>query len=96
MLNALGYQLTLVIKLKHLTTNLCQSKKMQKLIAVTVSILMIILLNTFYSTPESVLPNPLLTDNPLEQNQPTSASPTPTCFHPLKDSPASTNISDKA
>nr|AEC14110.1 female-specific orf protein [Toxolasma glans]AEC14111.1 female-specific orf protein [Toxolasma glans]AEC14112.1 female-specific orf protein [Toxolasma glans]AEC14113.1 female-specific orf protein [Toxolasma glans]AEC14114.1 female-specific orf protein [Toxolasma glans] len=98
MLNALGYQqLTLVIKMKHSITSMLQNKKTQKLAIISViSFLMFLPLNMFYSIPESMFPKPFLTDNTLEQNQPISTPPsTSTGSHPLKNSPASTDISNK-
>nr|AEC14116.1 female-specific orf protein [Toxolasma lividus] len=91
--------LTLVIKTKtRIMNNVQQYKMMQKLIIAfsTSLLLMIFLLNPFYmmsmKTPYTEL---LLTDNPLEKNQPVNTPTTSTGCHPIKSSPASTNISDK-
>nr|AEC14037.1 female-specific orf protein [Ellipsaria lineolata] len=98
--SAFGYQLLiLVMKMKTWITNMLQYKTMQKLAIISTSLLLMILLpNLFlHEAPEKILcPKPSMTDNPLESSQPNNTPTTPTGYHPLKDSPASTDISDKS
>nr|AEC14057.1 female-specific orf protein [Lemiox rimosus] len=92
----LATKLTLVIKMKTWITNM-PNHKMKKLIIISATslMLMILLLIPFYSTPEKIsYTSLLLTDNQLENKQPSDTPTTPTGCHPIKNSPASTNISD--
>nr|AEC14118.1 female-specific orf protein [Toxolasma paulum] len=91
----LATMLILVIKMKHLITSILHNKMQSLAIISLIMLLMILLPNMFHSMPESPSLKPTLTENPLEHNQPTDTPPTSTGSHPLKNSPASTNISDK-
>nr|AEC14190.1 female-specific orf protein [Cambarunio iris]AEC14191.1 female-specific orf protein [Cambarunio iris]AEC14192.1 female-specific orf protein [Cambarunio iris] len=98
--SAFGYQrLTLVIKVKTRITNMLQPKTTQKLVVIftTSLFLMILLLSPSYTMMLPKVPYTELspTDNPLEENQPTNMPTTSTGCYPIKNSPASTNISDK-
>nr|AEC14137.1 female-specific orf protein [Truncilla macrodon] len=88
----------LVMKTKAWIMNILHHKPTQKLITtlVLMLLLMIILPNLTHTTPEKgFLIKLSLTDNPLEKNKPVNTPSTPTGYHPLKSSPASTNISNK-
>nr|AEC14038.1 female-specific orf protein [Reginaia ebena] len=92
---------TLVINnMKHRISNILQHKKMMlKLIIFSMISLLTMamlpsLLNMATEMPTPI--NPSLTNNQLENNQPADAPTTSTGSHPLKNSPASTNISNKA
>nr|AWM98772.1 female-specific orf protein [Toxolasma pullus] len=84
------------MKLKPMITNMFGHKKMKKLTIIFLFMLLVILLpNTLHSMPKSTFIKTSLIDNPLESNQPTNTPPTSTGSHPIKNSPASTNISEK-
>nr|AEC14044.1 female-specific orf protein [Lampsilis siliquoidea]UZC55554.1 female open reading frame [Lampsilis siliquoidea]UZC55610.1 female open reading frame [Lampsilis siliquoidea] len=88
----------MVIKMKTRIMNMFQHKVVQKLIIVftTGLLLMTLLSNPFLMVMTKVSYTELsLTDNPLEKNQPISTPATSTGSYPIKNSPASTNISDK-
>nr|AQQ08224.1 FORF [Potamilus alatus] len=86
------------MKMKTWLKNMPHHKKTQKAIIILIISLplMILLPNLFHEMPEKFLHTNLsLTDNPPKENQPINTLPTPTGCHPLKNSPASTNISNK-
>nr|YP_010567845.1 female open reading frame [Lampsilis cariosa]UZC55512.1 female open reading frame [Lampsilis cariosa] len=90
----------MVIKTKTRITNMLQHKMTQKLIIIIISttslLLMALLLSPFLLVSMKVpYTELLLTDNPLDKNQTNDTSTTSTGCHPIKNSPASTNISDK-
>nr|YP_010148078.1 hypothetical protein K4Z22_mgp14 [Potamilus streckersoni]QQV68447.1 hypothetical protein [Potamilus streckersoni]UUA64279.1 female-specific ORF [Potamilus streckersoni] len=86
------------MKMKTWLKNMFNCSKTQKVIIIFITSLplMVLLPNIFHEMPEKFpYINTLLTNNPLKQNQPINQPPTPTGYHPLKNSPASTNISNK-
>nr|AEC14188.1 female-specific orf protein [Venustaconcha ellipsiformis] len=88
----------MVMKMKTQIMNLLNNKMVQKLIIIftTGLFLMIILPSPFLLVSTKITyPELSLTDNPPEKNQPTSTSTASTGSYPIKNSPASTNISDK-
>nr|WSP02090.1 female open reading frame [Ortmanniana ligamentina] len=90
----------MVIKMKARITNMLQRKMVQKLVVIfTTSLLLVIILlsNPFLIMMVTKVPYTelSLTDNLLEKNQPISTPATSTGSHPIKSSPASTNISNK-
>nr|UZC55540.1 female open reading frame [Lampsilis cardium] len=88
----------MVIKTKTRITNMLQHKMTQKLIIISTTslLLMALLLSPLLMMSMKVTYTELLlTDNPLDKNQPVNTSTTSTGCHPIKNSPASTNISDK-
>nr|AEC14039.1 female-specific orf protein [Fusconaia flava]AEC14040.1 female-specific orf protein [Fusconaia flava]AEC14041.1 female-specific orf protein [Fusconaia flava] len=91
-------KLLVITKFLTRVTKMLQHKTVQKsIILLLTSLLMVILFPSLLSAiPESAsYVKPSLIDNPLENNQPTDTTPTSTGSHPLKNSPASTDISDK-
>nr|YP_010567859.1 female open reading frame [Lampsilis cardium]UZC55526.1 female open reading frame [Lampsilis cardium] len=87
----------MVIKTKTWITNMLQHKMTQKLIIISTTslLLMALLLSPLLMMSMKVTYTELLlTDNPLDKNQPVTPTTSTGC-HPIKNSPASTNISDK-